>query len=182
MQLDLALIQFCKAQNTKERLVWSCCETYDSIDWSESNEISKPSLKDLEKAWKDYEEWKIKADALAEYNQLIPSAEEQLQMIFESGLDGWMDQMMEIKKKHPQYNTLKVAPKMNLKINELQKDLESVNANLANTNLNTNEVKQLMKDIEAGLSAIKGFLVYIPEIHKYVKKDDANISTDSETK
>lgn len=156
-------------------------EKYEGLEWHEPN-IPKPSLEELESAWDEYQAYAEKQQAIKDYEATLPSAEEQLQIIFESGLDGWVDQMMEIKQKHPQYNTLKVAPKMNLKINELQKDLESVNANLANTNLNTNEVKQLMKDIEAGLSAIKGFLAYIPEIHKYVKKDDANISTDSETK
>lgn len=182
MQLDLALIQFCKAQNTQERLVWSCCETYDSIDWAESNEVPKPSLKELEKSWEDYQKWKVKDEVIQQYKASIPSAEQQLQMILEKGLDTWVDEMHAIRKKHPFDNNNNIAPKMSKQIDDLKQDMNTVNANLDKTNLNTAEVKQLMKDINNGLLAIKGFMSMIAEIHQAVKANGSAALVDSQTK
>lgn len=167
---------------TPTKSEYSCGETYETLDWFERNETPKPSLSDIEKAWEDYQEWKVKDEVIQQYKASIPSAEQQLQMILEKGLDTWVDEMHAIRKNHPFDNNHNIAPKMSKQIDDLKQDMNTVNANLDKTNLNTAEVKQLMKDINNGLLAIKGFMSMIAEIHQAVKANGSAALVDSQTK
>lgn len=153
-------------------------ETYDSLDWHESNELKKPSIEDLENAWEGF----LQNKKDTEYKELraaaYPPLQDQFDMIYREGLDTWYEMIQNVKEKYPNPKA-PLTPKNGkvMKKSEMQTQLEvltskvdALSKHLDSQQLNSNDIQLITKEIQAGMFAIKGFMMEIPNIQKQLKE------------
>ena len=71
------------------------------IQWSDDNEQPQPTEEEIEKGKKDLEhQWKVN-----EYKRLrkkeYPEIEDQLDLLYHKGIDGWKEEIQKVKDKYP---------------------------------------------------------------------------------
>jgi hypothetical protein len=167
MDILKALETYCK--NTKAE--FSCGETYESLQWFPHSDLPMPTYQDLEDAYT-----KFKVDAKKnEYKELrakeYPSVEEQLDMIYHTDLDTWRDVILKVKNKYPKQEGEKYTKpenKLAVMVDGLMKDFQDLNAKLDNDKVNNADIKNIVNEINAAMSAIKVFLMEIPNIQKSI--------------
>lgn len=165
MQLWKAIEWYSK----EKKSIYSCGETYDSLNWNSANKLSKPTLKDLEKAWDSYctniEANKYKADRAKTY---MPVAD-QLDMIYNQGLDGWIKYIDGVKKLYPSPQpTQKLIPVNHMDV--MKNQISELNTKLQKTIIDVDNQISALKastlDVNNAIKAIHGFMLEIPNIQK----------------
>lgn len=152
--------------------IYSCGEKYETLDWHEDNELLKPSEQDLEIAWEEHlqhqEDIGYKSQRTTEY----PPIADQLDLIYREGLEHWMDVVQKIKQKYPNPRA-SVTPKSLMKKTPMQTQMEELNAKMDSLTkkvevqqLNAKDIQLITDEIKAGMFAIKGFMMEIPNIQK----------------
>lgn len=80
---------------------WAVGDTYESIRNYQSDEYPLPSkeevLAEVERLQKIADSYQYQRDRIKEY----PSVQDQLDMLFHGGYDGWKEMIQEIKDKYP---------------------------------------------------------------------------------
>lgn len=161
---------------------WSIGETYESLDWKESNVLPKPTQSELTVAWNKYkterERYKFKKDRALE----LPTAEEQLRIIFSEGLDEWSKRIKAIIDKHPapegavdNYKSTAGNPMNELK-NKVNTIESTVNTLKDNRESEIKVMSQAMSDISAGFFAVKGFMMMLPDLKKTLDEINAKLT------
>jgi hypothetical protein len=169
----------------KQHSTYSCGEKYETLDWHEDNELIKPSKEDLELAWEEYlqnkEDTNYKSQRSAEY----PPIEAQLDLIYREGLEHWMDVIQGIKKKYPNPRA-SVTPKSLMKKTPMQEQIESLNTKMDSLTkkvevqqLNAKDIQLITDEIKAGMFAIKGFMMEIPNIQKQLAEIESKLEVNS---
>ncbi len=146
-------------------------ETYESLDWHDT-EVLKPTEEEVEAAWEEYlihkENIKYKALRAAAY----PSIQDQLDLIQREGLEAWSQMIQSIKDQHP--NPLKGVTQgaamkksdMQLQIESLNEKVDALTKKVDVNQMNSKDIQLITDEIKAGMFAIKGFMMEIPNIQK----------------
>lgn len=168
MDLYKALEWYTRKQHSQ----YSCGENYQSLDWHQDNELEKPNITELQIAWEQYlqnqKDTNYKSERSAEY----PPIADQLDLIYREGLEHWMDVIQKIKQKHPNPRA-SVTPKSLMKKTPMQNQMEELNAKIDSLTkkvevqqLNAKDIQLITDEIKAGMFAIKGFMMEIPNMQK----------------
>jgi len=149
--------------------VYSCGDTYESLDWHEDNKLPKPSLADLEIAWhektSDYERKEYQRKRQAEYLDI----EAQLDIMYNQGFNEWLKYIHSIKQKYPSPHETKKPDFTNPldPINNRMTQIETkVDADLVRAKQDLADLQAAIIDTKGAIYAIKGFMMEIPNIQK----------------
>lgn len=182
MDIAGALVYFLKSKN--KVAAWSCGETYESLTWSEENTIDKPSLKQLEKAWDEYlKEWDD-TEYQRKRKAAYPSIEEQLDVLYEKGVDGLRDKLNKIKNQFPkEKNKVEVKPKDKVddSMAELKINVQALADNTVVMQQQVATMQQFTKDTADAIAAINGFMKLIPEMQKDIQGIKEQMNKDGVT-
>lgn len=146
---------------------YSCGETYESLDWFEINEQPKPTLDELERLHKLYLIEKEKKRYLELRAAAYPKIEDQLDTIYHFGLNTWRDQIKAVKDKYPEIEgqvSIKPIDKIEKKMENLEHNLEQLTRGLTVAEANSQDVKEIISNVDAAMIAIKGFMMEIPNL------------------
>jgi len=147
---------------------WRVNETYESLEWLDK-EVEKPTFEELQQAWDQYllekERNKYKELRAAAY----PAIQDQLDLIYHNGIEGWAKHILNVKKKYP--NPAKKTEERTLMSNfQVHDEITALNAKIdalekkISTTQHSSYVE--MGDIKNAMCAIKGFMMEIPNIQK----------------
>lgn len=78
---------------------FQCGETYESLEWYD--ESAKPTLADIEAADAEYTLYLERTAYIALRKKAYPPIEDQLDMIYHHGIDGWKQLIRSIKEEYP---------------------------------------------------------------------------------
>ena len=156
-------------------------ETYDSLIWHAGNKLPKPSKADLELAWEQYVQNFNDKEYQRKRAEEYPPIEAQLDLIYREGLEHWMDVIQKIKKKYPNPHA-SVTPKSIMKKTPMQEQIESLNTKMDSLTkkvevqqLNAKDIQLITDEIKAGMFAIKGFMMEIPNIQKQLSEIESKL-------
>lgn len=151
---------------------YSCGEDYASLVWNEDNKLPKPSPAELMVAWEKY----LAREKDAEYQRLrekaYPTIQEQLDILYNDGIDGWMQVISKVKNKYP--NPKDATRKgVVMRKTALQEQIESLSQKVEALMKREEERKQsvqefqgIVDEVNSGMNAIKGFMMLMPDIQK----------------
>jgi len=87
--------------NLRPGAYFSVGETYDTLWWSDENELPPPTEEEvqaeIERLQAEYEYNQYQRDRASEY----PSIQDQLDALYHQGYDGWKAMVDEVKNKYP---------------------------------------------------------------------------------
>jgi hypothetical protein len=167
MNFVAALKLYCKEHGGE----WSIGETFESLEWLK-DEFPKPTIEQLE----EYHEQYLQEQENTEYKRLraaaYPSIQDQLDLIQREGLEGWSRMIQAIKEKYP--NPLKGViqgaamskTEMQLQIESLNEKVDVLTSKVDVNQMNSKDIQLITDEIKAGMFAIKGFMMEIPNIQK----------------
>lgn len=148
---------------------YSCGETFESLDWFEINEQPKPTLYELTKLYDAYLVKKEKNKYLELRAAAYPSLQDQLDIMYNKGFDGWFKHLRAIKMTYPSPYKDKEPEPGNV-MEELEKRMSTIETNnaadLARTRQEMADLQTAIIDTKGAISAIKGFMMEIPNIQK----------------
>jgi hypothetical protein len=142
---------------------------YDSMVWMPDNEIEKPSLEDIKNAAVEYEAYKKKTNYLRLRAAAYPSIEDQLDMIYNEGIDKWRDSIKSIKDQYPKKEgeiSIKPIDEINSKMKNVEDSLAQLAKGLTIAQSNSQDVKSVVNEVNSAMSAIKGFMMIMPDLQK----------------
>jgi hypothetical protein len=149
--------------------VYSCGDTYESLDWHQDNELPKPTEVDLEIAWsqaqKDYKAKEYQRQRQKEY----PPIEAQLDIMYNFGFTEWLKHIHTIKKKYPSSREIKepnLVNHMDVMNDRVTKVENSTSLELQNTKAELMAIQAAVMETKGAIQAIKGFMMEIPNIQK----------------
>jgi hypothetical protein len=181
MDLYKALEWYCRQSPS----IYNCGETYESLKWESSNKLSQPTMSDLEKAWEEYlEERNKNVYKVLRSNEYIP-LQDQLDMIYNHGLDAWMEYIQSIKNKYPSPNS-KDKP---IRINPMDKMKDQLETLIADTDKRISaqseditKLRNALNETQSAILAIKGFMMEIPVISKQLQELKESINNNFTSK
>lgn len=187
-KIEMDLFKAIEWYGRKSKAIYSCGHIYETLDWHEDNELPKPTLKDLETAWKEY----LQNKDITQYKLLraaeYPPIEAQLDLIYREGLEAWMNLIQSIKVKYPN----PIAPitlKSTIRKTPMQEQIEALNNKIDNLakkvdtqQLNAKDIELITNEIKAGMFAIKGFMMEIPNIQKQIEELKEQLTHNHECK
>lgn len=157
---------------------------YKGLEWHDT-EIPKPTKDEILEASREFDAHLEKT----EYKRLralaYPSPQDQLDIMYNQGFEGWFNHLRSIKMKYPSPYKDK-EPELKNVMEELEKRITTVETN-AGTDLT--RMKQEMADLQAAIIdtkgaiyAIKGFMMEIPGILKQLEQIQATLNPEKESR
>jgi hypothetical protein len=151
----------------KQHSTYSCSETYNSLDWHEDNELSKPTPEELATAWEEYVNDFKKRDYQRKRKAAYPSVEDQLDLMYHQGFVGWLKHIFAIKQKYPAPHQ-EVAPDLVNPMDAIDRRMTEIeNSTIEETKRARQELADLQAaviDTKGAMIAIKGFMMEIPNL------------------
>jgi hypothetical protein len=168
MNLFKALEWYAKGSQAE----YSCGEDYASLIWNEENKLPKPSPAELMIAWEKYQGHEKDKEYQRLRASAYPAIQEQLDILYNDGIEGWMQAISNIKNKYPNPKDTKIKGVV-MRKTALQEQIESlsqkVEALIKREQERTQSVQDfqgIVDEVNSGMSAIKGFMMLMPDIQK----------------
>lgn len=167
MDILKALETYCKGHKSE----FSCGDTYESLVWHQKDDLEKPTWDQLQDAYTAFKADKKQNEYKVLRAKEYPSIEDQLDVLYKEGIDGWRDVILKVKNKYPKQEGEKYTKpenKLLAVVDGLMKDFKDLNTKLDNDKVSNADIKSIVSEINSAMSAIKGFLMEIPNIQRSI--------------